>query len=83
MDGFFSISISDKKMAKVMYAILITKSKLVSCHHLGLEQYTRKQNGGNNVDIIIDINKEQVNYFEELSGVIINTSIEFQGEMKV
>jgi hypothetical protein len=81
MYGYLKIGISDKKMAKLMYAILITKSKLVNCHHLGLEKYTRKQNSGNGVDLVIELKADQVQKFEELAEVKLKTSEEFQGKM--
>ena len=81
MYGYLKIEISDKKMAKLMYAILITKSKLVNCHHLGLEKYTRKQNSRNCVDLVIEVKEDQAQNFEELSGVKLKTKQQFQGKM--
>ena len=81
MYGYLKIEISDKKMAKLMYAILITKSKLVNCHHLGLEKYTRKQNSRNSVDLVIELKTDQVHNFDQLSEVKLKTSEEFQGKM--
>ena len=81
MYGYLKIKISDKNMAKLMYAILITKSKLVNCHHLGLEKYTRKQNSGNCVSLVIKVKEDQVQNFKELSGVELKTKQQFQGKM--
>ena len=81
MYGYLKIVISDKKMSKLMYAILITKSKLVNCHHLGLEKYTRKQNSGNIVDLVIKLKADQVQKFQELSEVKLKTSEKFQGKI--
>ena len=81
MYGYLKIVISDKKMSKLMYAILITKSKLVNCHHLGLEKYTRKQNSGNIVDLVIKLKSDQVQKFQELSEVKLKTSEKFQGKI--
>jgi len=76
---YTKISISDKKMSNFLYAILITKSKLHSYHHLGLEQYTRKQNSGNMVNVVILIDEDKITTFEELAGVTLQTSDDFQG----
>lgn len=81
MNGFFKLPISEKRMAKVMYAILITKSKLISTHHLGLEKYTRSQNSGHNVSVVVDVDDNKVSLFEELADVKLKTSDEFQGKM--
>jgi hypothetical protein len=83
MYGFFKLSISDKKMAKVMYAILRTKSKLVNSHSLGIARYTRKQSSGFIVDVVVEVDEEKINLFEELAEVKLKTSKEFQGEMTV
>lgn len=80
---FTKISISDKKMSNFLYAILITKSKLHSHHHLGLEQYTRKQNSGSMVNVVILIDENKITTFEELAGVTLQTSDDFQGTMKL
>jgi len=81
MYGYLKISISDKKMAKLMYAILITNSKLVNSHHLGLEKYTREQNSRSNVSIVVEVSPDQVVKFEELAEVKLKTSEEFQGKL--
>ena len=81
--GFLKVSVSDKKLSNLLYAIFITKSKLHSFHHLGLEKYTRKQNSGNNIDVIIGIKKENIPLFEELTGFKLKTSEQFQGVMRL
>ena len=81
--GYFSITISNKNLSDLMYAILITNSKLVSTFHLGLERYSRKQNSGNKVDFVVGFQPEKQLIFEELAGVKLKSSEEFQGEMNV
>ena len=81
--GYLSISISESNMAKVMYAIIITRGKLVNCHHLCLERYTRRQNSGNYVDIVLELKEGQIGVFEELSGFELKTSEEFQGRKEL
>ena len=78
---FTKISISDKKMSNFLYAIFMTESKLHSYHHLGLQEYTRKQNSGNMVSVAILIDENKITTFEELAGVALQTSEEFQGKM--
>jgi len=80
---FTKISISDKKMSNLLYAIFMTNSKLHSHQHLGLEKYTRKQNSGHIVNVVIGIKEDKIIEFEELSGVKLITSDDFQGTMKL
>ena len=81
MYGYFKLPISDKKMAKVMYSILLTQSKLVNSHHPSLTEYTRKQSSGFLVDVVIQIDDDKVKLFEELSEIKLKTSNEFQGKI--
>jgi len=80
---FVKIPISDKKLSNLLYAIFITNSKLHSHHHLGLEKYSRKQNSGNMVNVVIGIKEDKIPEFEELAGVKLVTSHDFQGAMKL
>jgi tRNA A37 threonylcarbamoyladenosine modification protein TsaB len=80
---FTKISISDKKMSNLLYAIFMTNSKLHSYQHLDLEKYTRKQNSGHIVNVVICIKEDKIPEFEELSGVKLITSDDFQGTMKL
>jgi hypothetical protein len=59
----------------------MTDSKLESYNHLGLEKYTRKQNSGNMVSVVILIDENKITTFEELAGVTLQTSDDFQGKM--
>lgn len=78
---FTKISISDKKMSNMLYAIFVTGSKLQSYNHLNLERFTRKQNSGHMVDVVIGIKENKIPEFEELAGVKLQTSDDFQGVM--
>ena len=80
---FTKISISDKKMSNFLYAIFVTNAKLQSHHHLGLEKYTRKQNSGNMVNVVILIDENKITTFEELADVSLHTSDEFQATLKL
>lgn len=80
---FTKISVSDKKMSNFLYAIFMTKAKLQSYHYLGLENYTRSQNSGNIINVVIGIEEDNISKFEELAGVTLKTSEEFQGKMKL
>ena len=42
----------------------------------GIYEYTRKQNGGNGVDVKIHIHPSQIELFETLSGVVLNNPIQ-------
>ena len=78
---FTKISISDKKMSNFLYAIFMTESKLHSYHHFGLQEYTRKQNSGNMVTVVVLIDENKITTFEELAGVTLQTPDDFQGTM--
>ena len=78
---FTKISISDKKMSNFLYALFMTDADLKSYHHLGLEKYTRKQNSGNMVNVVILIDENKITKFEELSGVTLQTSDDFQSRL--
>jgi hypothetical protein len=80
---FTKISVSDKKMSNFLYAIFMTNTKLHSYHHLGLEKYSRKQNSGNMINVVIGIKEDKIPTFEELSGVSLQTSHDFQGTMEL
>lgn len=59
----------------------IKKKTIQSYHHLGLDQYTRKQNSGNMVNVVIGIKESMIDKFEELADVKLQTSDDFQGRM--
>ncbi len=80
---YTKISVSDKKMSNFLYAIFMTGSKLESYNHLNLERFTRKQNSGNMVSVVILIDEGKITTFEELAGVTLQTSDDFQGRMKL
>jgi len=80
---FTKLSISDKKLSNFLYAIFMTKAELHSYHHLNLERFNRKQNSGHMVNVIIKISEDKVEEFEQLSGVKLQTSKDFQGEMRL
>lgn len=78
---FFKLAIADKRMAKVMYAILKTRSKIIDSYNHSLYQYNRKQATGFIVDIVIEINEDKIDEFEDLTGITLQTSQEFQGKL--
>lgn len=80
---FTRISVSDKKMSNFLYAIFMTDADLKSYSHLGLEKYTRKENSGNMVNVVILIDENKITTFEDLAGVKLQTSDDFQGKMIV
>lgn len=81
MYGFFKLSISDKKMAKVMYALLRTQSKLVNSYSHSLSDYDRKQSSGFLVDVVVEVDEHKVKKFEQFAEVTLQTSEEFQGKL--
>jgi hypothetical protein len=83
MYRFFKLPISDKKMAKVMYALLRTNSKMINSYSYSIDKYTRKQSSGFLVDVVIEIDVLKIELFEELTDIKLMTSDEFQGKMIV
>jgi len=83
MYGFFKLSISDKKMAKVMYALLRTRSKLLNSYSYDIDQYNRKQASGFLVDVVVEVDEQNIKLFEELAEVKLQTSEKFQGKLIV
>ena len=83
MYGFFKLSISDKKMSKVMYGLIKTQSKLINSYHHSINEYNRKQSSGFLVDLVIDINENKIKEFESLTEIKLKTSKEFQGQMSL
>lgn len=81
MYGFFKLKISDKKMSKLMYALLATNSKLVNSYSYDIDKYNRKQISGFSVDITVLVDDDKIKRFEELAEVKLQTSEEFQGKI--
>ena len=61
----------------------MTNAKLHSHNHLGLEKYSRKQNSGNMINVVIGIKEDMIPTFEELSGISLQNSHDFQGTMNL
>ena len=70
-------------MSKFLYALFMVKGEITSTQHLGLEKYTRKQNSGHMVNVVIKLEESKVDKFEELAEVKLQTSDEFQGIMRL
>lgn len=81
MISFFKVKLTDKQMSDVMYAILLTKAKLLNSYGVSIYKFNRKQNRGCSIDVVVEV--ENVALFEELSGVKLQTSDEFQGELRL
>lgn len=75
-------SCSKGVMSDVMYAVLMTRSKIHSVWHLGLERFERKSNSRNNVDVMVDVPEGKEGLFTGLSGVILMVPKDYQGEIK-
>lgn len=83
INRFFGLTISDKNMSKVMYALLKTRTKLINSYSPSIAQYTRKQSGGFYVQICVEVEENKVEQFEEIAEVKLQTSEEFQGKLQV
>lgn len=66
-----SMRMSNKKMADVMYAMVITSTKLTSSLGFMVKQYDRKQNAYNNIRLGFQIPRLRYEQFVELSGLTL------------
>lgn len=73
-----SIRMSQKSMASIMYAVIMTHANIPTTYGLGVYQFTRKQNSFNGVEIKIHIHESMIPLFEELSGVKLELPIQVQ-----
>lgn len=63
------IRMSNRAMADILYAAIITKSAIVQTHGIGIYNYSRSQNGHNNVDLNIHIHPSVIEIFEGVAKV--------------
>lgn len=73
-----SFRMSQAKMADVMYAMIMTHSRMVSTFTLS-EKYTRKQNAYNNAWVKLHIEDKMIPLFEELSGLTLQKPEKISG----
>lgn len=66
---------SAKGMSNLMYALIMTKSRITQSYGVGIYNYDRKQNAYNNVELMLYIEPEQIKKFEEISGVVLEDPI--------
>ena len=67
---------STKKMADFTYALIMTDAQLRGSFGIGIKQYNRKQNAYNRVKVMIFINPDNVEKFEELTGLTLKEPIQ-------
>ena len=60
------VRMSQSKMADLMYAIIMTGSKVKSTLTIGCEKYTRKQNSHNYAEVLIIIDPAKMELFNSL-----------------
>lgn len=60
---------SQKKMADVMYAIVMLRCTITSTFAVGRNNYTRSQNAYNNTDLMIGLYDGDIPKFEEMTGI--------------
>lgn len=71
-----SLRMGSKKMADLLYAIIMTNSHIVGSYGTGIYEYTRKQNCYNFVELKIFIHPSMIQKFEELSGIKLKDPIQ-------
>jgi len=69
------IRMSEKAMANLLYASIITQSGLPHSYGVGIYQFDRKQNSYNMVDFKVVIHPDNIAKFEEISGVKLTKPI--------
>ena len=72
------IKMSQKAMANLLYAVIMTHASIPTTFGIGIYGYTRSQNSYNLVDIKIHIHPSFIPLFEELSGVKLESPIQVQ-----
>lgn len=65
----FRTNMSTRKMASILYAVIMTKARISSTFGVGIYQYSRDQNTYNGVDIMIEVDEQELTKFEELANV--------------
>lgn len=72
------IKMSQKSMANLLYAVIMTHSDIPTTFGVGIYEYTQKQNSYNRVDVKIHIHPSKIEEFEQLSGIKLKTPIQLQ-----
>jgi hypothetical protein len=67
----FLVRMSNKKLADLMYAILITQTRLVSSFGTGIYGYNRSQNSRNCIWVMCQIPEQALDAFSQLAGVAL------------
>ena len=65
------IRMSQKAMADLLYAAIITHAGLPTSYGTGIYEYTRKQNSFNCALVKVHIHPDMIPTFEEYSGVTL------------
>lgn len=63
------VRMSKPALYEVLYAVIMHKGAITCCFTLGCEQYNKRQNAFNTVDLRIRLPKGQKESFEQMSGV--------------
>lgn len=79
--GFTNIKLSKDKMADILYALIMVKGRLHSSIGSHLDRYNRSQNCTHQVPCVFEMPLKKVERFEELTGLKLNASKEFQGTL--
>lgn len=70
-----SIRMSNRAMADLLYAVIMTDSSVVTSYGIGIGDYDRKQNAYNRVDIKIHIHPSLIEEFNNISKTILTKPI--------
>ena len=65
------IKMSKNSMANLLYAAIVTQSRLVDFFGIGIYSLNRRQNSTNSVSIIVHIHPTQIKLFEEESEIVL------------
>lgn len=73
-----SIKMSQKAMANLLYAVIMTHAAIPTTYGVGIYEYARNQNSYNLASVKIHIHPDEISTFEELSQIKLKNPIQVQ-----
>lgn len=73
-----AFTMSTKQMADVLYAAIETDAKLPNFWYMNRGEFTRKQSSRHRAWAKVHIHPDEINNFEELTGLKLEEPIQFQ-----
>lgn len=73
-----TIRLSNRAMADLLYAAIITRTGLPNSYGVGIYEYDRKQNSYNTAQVKVHIHPSRILEFEGIAGVTLEEPIQVQ-----